>query len=157
MNAEIVNKFITAVSTVLSEYFHITVQPGGAPGIAQSGMQMDSVMVMVSIIGDLEGQFMFGYSDETALSVARAMMGNPEYPEFDDMCRSALAELGNIVGGMSATQLTGMGFHTDLAPPSVITGHDMHVQMSANPMLMVPVRSSAGEFRFFIAARKADK
>lgn len=157
MNAEVINKFIGSVATVLSEYFQITVQPGGEPGVAKSGMQMDSVMVMVSVIGDLEGQFMFGYSDTTALSVARAMMGNPEYPEFDDLCRSALAELGNIVGGMSATQLAGMGMHCDLAPPSVITGHEMHVQLSANPMLMLPVNSSAGDFRFFIAVRKAEK
>jgi chemotaxis protein CheX len=157
VNAEIVNKFIGAVGSVLSEYFNITVKPGGGPSVAGNGMPMDEVMVILSIIGDLEGQFMFGYSDETALNVARSMMGNPDYEAFDDLCRSALSELSNIVGGMSTTQLAAMGFVCDLAPPSVITGSNMRVQMSATPMLVVPVDTSAGVIRLFIAVRKADK
>jgi chemotaxis protein CheX len=100
---------------------------------------------------------MFGYEPETALGIARAMMGNPDYPEFDDLCRSALSELANIVGGNAATGLAEMGLTCDLAPPSVITGDHMTIQTSASPMLFVPVNSSCGDFKLFIALKQSGK
>jgi chemotaxis protein CheX len=148
-----VNMFIGATRTILSEYFSIAVDSVGTPGLLEGGDQMEQVTVLVSMIGDVEGQFLLGCTPATALAIARSMLVRQEYPEFDDLCRSALCELANIVGGNAATGLAEMGLSCELAPPSVITGEHLSIQSSATQMLYVPIRSSCGELKLFLALR----
>jgi len=148
-----INMFIGATSSILSEYFSIAVTAVGSPGLLEAGGQMEHVTVLLSMIGDVEGQFMLGCSPQTGLEIARSMMGRQEYPEFDDMCCSALCELANIVGGNAATGLAEMGLSCELAPPSVITAEHCRIQSSATQMLYVPIHSSCGILRLFLALR----
>jgi chemotaxis protein CheX len=155
LNAEIINKFIKATTEILTNYFNVEVKGCGSVQAVPRQSALDPVTVMIDFTGDLVGQFLVGYSLETALGIARAMMMNPDYPEFDDMCRSALAELGNMIGGMSSTGLTELGLSCDLTPPLVISGENIMVQFQVPVLISLPISSSAGDFRVCIGLKEA--
>lgn len=114
------------------------------------------VTVILGITGDLEGQFILGYEAETALNVARSMLGNPEYAEFDEMAKSALSELGNMIGGMTSTGLSDLGYLCNLSPPSLLTSQSGTISMSASTMISLPLQSSAGDFFVCIGLRDSN-
>lgn len=153
MNAEVVNKFLGATTTVLADYFNIGINPGGTPIAVPPSTAMEPVTVVLEMNGDLTGQFLLGCSQQVALDVTRAMMSNPDWPEFDDMCRSAMAELGNMIAGTASTRLSEIGMLVDLTPPLVVTGNNISVHFSVPVILSVPVNTSVGELRVFIALK----
>ncbi|MCC7476845.1 chemotaxis protein CheX [bacterium] len=155
MNAEVINRFVSSSQAVLNDYFNLPVGSGGPPSVMGSGASLQPVSVIVSVFGDLSGQFVLGYSEEVALNIARSMMMNPDYPELDDLCISALSELGNIIGGMTATELTAMGFECDIAPPSVVRGEHVTMSVQLDKILVLPLKCRAGEFYLYIALKES--
>lgn len=151
MNAEVINKFLWATTTVLGEYFSIEISAGGPPQAFAPTTAMEPVTVVLEISGDLSGQFLLGCREDVALRIARAMMSNPDYAACDDLCRSALAELGNMTAGMAATGLSELGIMVELSPPIVITGSAMSVHFSVPVIIGLPLASSAGNFRLYLA------
>jgi chemotaxis protein CheX len=155
VNAEVINKFLGATTTVLGEYFNIKIEPGGKAEAVAASSPMEPVSVLLEMTGDLAGQFVFGCKPVVALDIARAMMMNPDYPSFDDMCRSALAELGNMIAGMTSTGLSEMGIFVDLVPPLVVTGENVSIHFSVPVIIGVPLNTSAGEIRVCIALKSS--
>ena len=111
--------------------------------------------MLLEFTGDLVGHFVIGYQPETALNIARAMMMNPEHPELDDLGKSALSELGNMIGGMSSTGLTELGLSCDLAPPLLIMGQNITVQFHVPVLVSLPISTSAGELKLSIGLKEA--
>lgn len=146
-----INKFLWATTTVLGDYFNIKISSGGPPQAVAPAKTIEPVTVVLEISGDLSGQFLLGCQEDVALCIARAMMTNPEYAEFDDMCRSALAELGNMTAGMASTGLSEIGVMVDLLPPTVVSGNHGSIHFSVPVIIGLPLLSDAGDFRVYIA------
>lgn len=156
MNAEVVNRFLGATTTVLTDYFNIAIEPAGTPIALQPSSAMEPITVVLELLGDLQGQFLLAYTDEVALETARAMMFNPDYPVFDDLCRSALAELGNMIAGMTSTALSEMGFMCELAPPIVVIGKNVSIAFAVPVVIALPLKASVGNFRVCVALKPGD-
>lgn len=153
MNAAIINRFLLAALAILSDHYHISMKPQGQVQTIHGTSALDAVTVMLGITGDIEGQFLLGCDAQTALNIARVMMDNPEYPELDELCRSALAELGNMIGGRTATNLAEMGLLCSLTPPSVVSSTDGLVSLGIPVMIAWLFSTPAGELRFCIGLR----
>ena len=154
MKAEVVNKILASTTSVLTEYFNISLEQNGAPVTVKDAEALDPVTVILGITGDLEGQFLIGYQKSTALNIARAMMGNPDYPELDEMGKSALSELGNMIGGLTSTGLSDMGFFCNLSPPTLVTTDMGSISTGTPLMISLPLKSSAGDFRVCVGLRE---
>ena len=48
------------------------------------------------------------------------MMGGYAISEIDEMVRSAISELGNMISGNASTMLYNQGVRVDITPPKVI-------------------------------------
>lgn len=155
VNADIINKFLGATTTVLGDYFNIKIKQGGKAQAIPASSPMAPVSVLLEMTGDLAGQFVFGCQPPVALDIARAMMLNPDYPDFDEMCRSALAELGNMIAGMASTRLSEMGVVVDLVPPLVVTGENVSIHFSVPMIIGIPLNTSAGEIQVCIALKSS--
>jgi chemotaxis protein CheX len=155
LNAQVINKFTGALSEVLSTYFSVNIAKVGAPAAIPQQSALEPVTVLLEFTGDLVGHFVIGYTPETALNIARAMMMNPEHPELDEMSKSALSELGNMIGGMSSTGLTELGLACDLAPPLLIMGTNITVQFHVPVLVSLPISTSAGELKLSIGLKEA--
>ena len=151
MDAEVVNKFLKAASSILTDYFSVSVKSVGDLHVVVSTSALEPVTVIIDLIGDLRGQFLLGFSQDAALKLVRQMMGNSQYPALDDVGMSALAELGNMITGQTSTSLAAMGYTCDMAPPMVATGDEINMQFSVPKLLSLPITTSIGELKIGIA------
>lgn len=79
------------------------------------------VYVLVGFTGGLSGQILLGMGHDTALAAAGHLVMAP-VSEFDELVRSALAEVGNMVAGACATELHARGIESNITVPTIIIG-----------------------------------
>ncbi|MFN3328892.1 MAG: chemotaxis protein CheX [Fervidobacterium pennivorans] len=85
-----------------------------------------NIVTVIGFLGDIEGNFVYSFSETTALKIVSKMMGM-EYNTLDELSLSAIGELGNMTSGSIAMNLEKLGYKIDITPPTVITGKEMKI------------------------------
>jgi chemotaxis protein CheX len=84
------------------------------------------VHVLVGFTGGLNGQILLGFSRAAALAAtSQLVMG--EVSELDELARSALGEVANMVAGGCATELHARGIETNITVPTIIVGDRLQI------------------------------
>lgn len=153
MKAEIVNSFISAALKVINS-FAANPFSVGRPFVRQgSTFSTNEIIIILGITGEIKGQASFSLKTDLAKSIASSMMMGMPVVEIDDMAKSALSELGNMIMGNSATLLFNSGIKTDITPPSLLTGQAMEISSADMETICVPLSSSSGTIDFDIGIK----
>jgi chemotaxis protein CheX len=73
------------------------------------------------------------------LAVAGAMNGQV-FSQLDDLAKSTIQELANMITAQAVTKLHDLGFKFDLTPPALFTGENMEVSNNLKvEALIVPM------------------
>jgi chemotaxis protein CheX len=155
MNLELVNPFVSAAFSVVEAVLGNTPQKGELR-IQKDGITSHQVNVAVGVTGDINGHIIFGMSLQTADRIATAMIGVP-IRTFDKLAASAIAELGNMVGGNGLLHLSESGYVCDITPPTVIRGQNVEISTLAIPALVIPLNVEQGELLLTIGLQVAQK
>lgn len=83
-------------------------------------LQAGEIFVRVDLTGGQKGAFLFGFSRDVALRLMRCVTGSPQRTE--EMIHAALAELANVIAGLTAAQLTRGGFPCRITVPAILPG-----------------------------------
>lgn len=138
MKAEYINPFLQAFSTVAEQVLGI--KPAQGKVFVKDGSQKSGeVVITIGVTGDLSGNIMFNFSEETGKIIASKMMMGMEVKEFDDMAKSAISELANMVAGNSTMYFSNIGVKIDITPPSLYTGKDMSFYSYKFKAICVPM------------------
>jgi chemotaxis protein CheX len=156
LKVEYINPFIEAGTEVLRKTTQMTVDRG-KPSLDNGLFRVPDITVVLGLVGDLCGQVLYGFSVETAMGIASRMMGGEEVTEMDDMSRSAIAELGNMITGNAASRFSKLGLNIDVSTPSLITGSNMRITWPLHNALIVPVSTECGEMVVWLSMRERDK
>lgn len=138
MNVENINVFILAGKSVLKQACGIDASVG-KPYLKKSTFGGDAVSLFIGITGDLKGQVILNMSSNVAKQVASALMGGFPVVELDEMSKSAVSELGNMILGNSATNFSQMGVKIDITPPSLVIGDNITITPAAAQAICVPI------------------
>lgn len=122
IDVNLINPFLSSAVSVISSTSQIKTSIG-KPSIKDTAFTDNSVLIMLGITGQLEGQVIFEIKEDNAKLLASKMMMGYEVPELDAMAMSALSELGNIIMGNAATAFSKQGTITDITPPTVAKGN----------------------------------
>lgn len=138
MKAEYINPFLEAFSTVVEQV--LCVKPTQGKVFVKDGSQKSGeVAITIGVTGDLSGNIMFNFSKETGKIIASKMMMGMEVKEFDDMAKSAISELANMIAGNSTMYFSNIGVKIDITPPSMYTGTDMSFYSYKSKAICVPM------------------
>ncbi len=119
MQASYINPFLTSSVHVIESL--INTRPSiGELRIKNIDFMEDHVWLRIGLLGQLEGDIIFGFPEKVALRIVSGMMGGYAVTEFDEMSRSALSELGNMISGNASTMLYNEGVQIDITPPNFI-------------------------------------
>ncbi|CAH1221658.1 hypothetical protein PAECIP111893_04754 [Paenibacillus plantiphilus] len=125
MNAEYINPFLESARVVIEQV--IQIRPAtGKLGVKDVKFVENYIWIQIGLNGQMNGDIVFGLSEEVALKMISAMMGGYTISEIDDIGRSAISELGNMISGNASTILYNQGVRVDITPPKV-----MHSAQSA--------------------------
>lgn len=153
MKVEYINAFIKASTEVLNNFVSDKFSVG-KPYIRSNPFPTKEIVIILGITGDIKGQAVFSLTEEIAKKVASAMMMGMPVDEIDEMAKSALSELGNMIMGNSATLLFNAGMKIDITPPSLVKGTSIEITSAGMETICVPLVSALGDIEFDIGIKK---
>jgi chemotaxis protein CheX len=151
MRAEIINPFLTAASDVLESELG-SLPKRGAIGLQRSAYTSDEVTAVVAVTGDVAGMVLFAMAESTARALVSKMMGQ-DFPEFDALAQSGIAEIGNVITGRAAVLLSEAGFPSDLAPPMLLIGRGTMISTLDVQRLVIPMETEFGSIEVQVALK----
>lgn len=119
MKAEVINPFLESARTVIQQVVQVSPSTGSL-GVKEIQPVEDHIWIQIDMTGHFSGMVIFGLQEEVALRIVSAMMGGFVLTEMDEMGRSAISELGNMISGNASTILSNQGYVVDITPPKVI-------------------------------------
>ncbi len=140
MKVDYINAFIKAATEVLNNFVTDKFSVG-KPFIRQNPYPTKEIVIILGITGEIKGQAVFSMSEGVAMKIASGMMMGMPVTEIDEMAKSALSELGNMIMGNSATLLFNQGIKIDITPPSLVKGSSIEISSAGMETLCVPLKS----------------
>lgn len=119
MKAEYINPFLESASVVIEQVVNVRPTTGKLE-IVDVKFVEDYIWIKIGMTGQMSGDIVFGLHESVALRLVSAMMGGFSVTEIDDLSRSAISELGNMISGNASTLLYNQGVKVDITPPEVI-------------------------------------
>lgn len=137
MNVEYINPFIEASLSVIKMLCNIDTKPGKVY-LKSSNNWFNQIIIIIGVVGKVKGQICFEMSTETAKKIASTMMGGIVIVELDEISKSAISEMGNMIMGNASTIFANKEIKIDITPPSLFTGEkiDMSNKMAT---IVVPL------------------
>ncbi len=126
MKVEYVNPFIDAAQGVFKTLLDKEAILGKVY-LKNSPFSVGHIIILIGIVGEIRGQVCLEMSDETALKIVSAMMGDGTITEMDEIGTSAIAELGNMIMGNACTIFASNKIHIDITPPTILTGDKIKI------------------------------
>ncbi len=130
------NPFIDSFATVMPQLGFSNVQKGNL-GVKGKELVGSGVIIIIGIVGAIRGNIVYCIDFEDAKKVASTMMMGMPVNEFDDMSKSALSELTNMLTANAATSFSTMGIAIDISTPTLLYGENISVKMSSNQVLSI--------------------
>lgn len=157
MNAEIINPFVAAAFTFFEKEYKTKITQGSLSPV-QSPFPGKDVNVVIGLSGSLRGQVIFCLSLETARQIASLMLYGYGMPvdDFDEIAKSAISEMGNIIAGNAATSLNQAGLSCIITPPSLLLGQEISFSFKDLQILVVPLNMDVGEITILVAIKNTE-
>lgn len=150
VKAELINPFFKAAIKVINEMTNVEVSKGEL-SLAYSPVKGDEVNTTIGVTGDLLGQVIICMSEKAAMVLSAKMLFGLEVSIFDELSRSAICELGNIVTGTAISELGDMGLICHITPPTLFMGKEVVVSAKNMGFLIIPLLSDIGDIKMCIA------
>lgn len=143
MNVKFLNPFIEAACEVLQQEAGIILQRGSL-SLESKEYITDDVTVIISLVGDVEGNVFYGMNQASALTVIGNMLGEPQ-AEFNQLAESGVAELGNVITGQASIKLAAAGVEATISPPTLLRGKSAVISTFDTLRLVVPLEFAQGK------------
>lgn len=119
MKAQMINPFLESAQLVLQQLINVSPTRGDL-AIKNVNFEHQYIWIKVGMKGSLSGDIVFGIHESVALKIISAMMGGMEVIQIDDLGKSAISELSNMISGNASTLLYNQGVTVDISPPVLL-------------------------------------
>ncbi|MDP4091415.1 MAG: chemotaxis protein CheX [Bacillota bacterium] len=144
MKVEYINPFIEASQSIIVQTSGLKTSLGKLR-VKNSPYKGDSVVVLIGLTGEIKGNVVISLAKSLACKIASAMMCGMPVPELDELAKSAIAEMCNMILGHTANLFSINGMNIDITPPTVLTGENMEFSPSKTVIVCVPLMFEDGE------------
>lgn len=144
VSVELINPFISSAQSVLRDIAQISTKMG-KPYLKTPEYEGAVITIIVGITGEMRGQVILSLDEKVACKIASAMMMGMPVPELNDMAKSAVSELANMILGNAATIFSTKGISVDITPPNLVMGSNMSFSVSDAKTVCVPLNDENDE------------
>lgn len=152
MKVEYVQPFIISATEVVQAELGMDVTRGDL-AVEHNASTTQEITVLIGVTGEIEGIVLYGTSKKMASEIVRQLTGE-ERPEFDELCESAVAELGNVISGRAASLFEQQNVSCTISPPTVIVGKGTVVSSVNIQRLLVPLTLPIGMLHVSVGLRE---
>jgi chemotaxis protein CheX len=155
MNVKFLNPFVDAAFEVLQVETQVKMTRG-ALGLEKEPYISDDVTVIISLIGQVEGNVLYSMSKITAINLAGRIMGE-KMEQFTHLAQSGIAELGNVITGRASVKLSEAGYESTISPPTMLLGKGAVISTLDFARLVVPMEGDCGSLMIHLALREGSR
>lgn len=124
MNMQYIHPFLESASTVIQQVCQVEIYRREL-GMQEWVYRDGHTWIRIGVTGHVKGDVFFGLEHDLALRIVSAMMGGYPIQELDELGKSAISELGNMISGNASTLLSRQGIVIDITPPHLLIGQEM--------------------------------
>lgn len=95
------------------------------------------LLIILGAVGDIRGNVVYTVDFNAAKTIASTMMMGAQVIDLDDMAKSALGELANMLTAHAATAMSKLGILIEISTPTLLHGENMCVNMHSDQILCV--------------------
>lgn len=134
MDVKYVNPFLESFMSIMPQLGYSDIQKGD---LSVKGQELvnSGVNIIIGIVGKMRGNVVYSIETESAKRIASTMMMGMPVEELDEMSKSALSELANMLTASAATNFYNLGLPIDISTPTLLQGENMSIKMSSNQVL----------------------
>lgn len=126
MKVEYINPFIEAAQSVLQTLLNTEARMDKIY-LKESPHSVEDMIIMIGVVGGIRGQVCLEMSFNTAEKIVSVMMQGITATEMDEVGKSAIAELGNMIMGNACTIFSNSKLNIDITPPAILTGDKIRI------------------------------
>lgn len=149
MKKQFADLFVTAGMSIMEQVVGLSMDIKRSFSIGMPPSENTKVSIYIGITGEFEGHTMIHMEEAMALRIASNMMGGMPVVELDEITKSAVAELGNMILGNTANLLYNEGIKIDITPPMLYIREAIKVK----PDMTMILGNDAGELALDLSLR----
>lgn len=144
--------FLNAVKYTLEQFGVIDIKKGE---IVKKEVLFtnNNVGSVIAVTGRLSGNVAYAMSMNTAKNLVSTMMMGMPVETIDDMGKSAIGELSNMITGHASMELSQNGYEVNITPPDVKVHEDSIGHINKNETIAVNLETSVGVIEVNIALK----
>ncbi|MDF2614938.1 MAG: CheC protein [Clostridia bacterium] len=144
MKVEYINPFVEASQNIIRQTTGLDPVLGSiyTKDIPKKG---EHVAVLIGITGSIQGTVIMSFKKPLACKIVSFMLGGMPVPELDEIAKSAIAELCNMILGNTASIFSQKDIGVDITPPTVLTGENMQFSPAKSVTVCVPLEFEDGD------------
>jgi chemotaxis protein CheX len=150
LRAEWVNPFLIPAKHVWEHELQTDLELVNAELVSYQ-FTTEDLTAVIGVSGKLEGNVLYGFSDDCAKNVVAKMLEEESVTEIDHMGLSALGEIANMITGNAATLLAQNGFPCEISPPVIIEPAGSRFTTVNAAQILVTFKSEMGTLRIRIS------
>ena len=131
MEAQFSNYFIDAWYTILESFSSRQIMSADIKPPQEALIDRD-ILVLMGLIGDINGQICMSMDADTGKSLASEMLGGLEITDVDELVTSAVGEMCNMIMGNVCANISLINTNVDITPPTVLAGQK-HPKLTMKP------------------------
>lgn len=144
MKADFLNPFVDGATYVMKQVLSDGGIKRGTLSLRSDPVVSSGVATLVGISGRLEGHVIFDMDRKTAMAISSVMNGE-EMPGVNNIVRSTINEMANMIAGNATTRLADAGYACNITPPTFIVGSQSEIYAHKGAQhLVVPLETACG-------------
>ncbi|QCX33199.1 chemotaxis protein CheX [Caloramator sp. E03] len=137
MTLEHLNIFIDSCKEVIGQITGLQPKTGDLY-IKTTPFEGNNLVILIGIAGDFHGSTILSLNDDSAKKIASLMMGGFPISTLDEMAKSAIAELSNMILGHVSTAFSKNKINIDITPPTILTGENLKLSLKSTCINCIP-------------------
>lgn len=138
MKTEYIDPFISASIEMIDRVTGLETKVGKILS-KDTPFRSEGILVLIGITGGFHGSVVISFTKETCYKIASAMMRCSLITELDEIARSAIGELCNMILGHTATLFSRENITLDITPPTILTGDNIELSIPNSVVVCIPL------------------
>lgn len=153
MKEEYVNSFLVPAKLVWQKELGEELVVESAEAVSHQ-FTTEDLTAIIGVSGRLEGNVLYGFTEDSALKVVSKMIGEDVPDLQNDLALSALGELANMITGNAATQLAQAGYPCQISPPVIVEPRGSRFTIMGSTQILVSFASPLASLSVRISLRE---
>ena len=136
MDVRLINPFIGAVTGIMPQIGFSNITRKGI-SLKEKKFMVSGVVLTLGIVGDKKGHVFYSIDNDGAKKIASTMMMGMPVEELDDMSKSALSELSNMLTANASINFSNDGINVDISVPTMMYGEEIEINLQKDNIVCI--------------------